>query len=530
MPYLPAVENRVLELSSSALRVHRFSRRSSTRLLALLATVLPITLPAAVTNYVWDGNAPTGGGNNRWTRAANWAADVAPPANTSSGLTNTDLTFAGSLKTTPLLDNNYFVRTVTFAPGAAAFTITPSSSQQIAIGGGGIVNNSTNRQTFLNSLVLSNSQTWNAAVGDLVIRGPVNLGANLLTIAGARNVAITNTIQGSGALLKQGSGTLILAGSSANTFSGGVTIQAGTVTVAKTNALGTGPLTVAGGVLNLDNFSQSFSSLSLLGGTINSAAGILSSSTAYQFQAGTVNSRLGGAGGVVKTTAGIVTLTAFNSYAGGTTIGGGKLVVNNLSGSGTGTGPVSVSNGGLLAGTGSISGRVTNALGGSISAGNEIGVLNLGSTVWFGGATNRWDLGNATGTAGTGWDLLNINGTLTLNATAGNQAVIDITSFTLGGIPGLAANFDPTQSYLWTIVQTTGGIFFQPGESELTVFDLLTGNYSNPVTGGTFGVGLSANGKNLNVSFTPVPEPNKLAFLGLSLCGMIYGRRLKRNW
>ena len=531
MPCLPAVDDRVLELSSSALRVHQFSRRKSRQLLALLTAVLPVAAPAAVTNFVWNGNAPLGFGSSRWSRSVNWGTNTPPPANNVSGLTNTDITFGGSLKTSPLLNNNYFVRTVTFAPGAAAFSLTPQAAQSLSLGAGGIVNNSANTQSFLSSLNVSNAQTWNAAAGGLSIRGQVNLGANTLTLAGANTIAITNNILGSGAVIKQGLGDLILAGTAANTFSGGFTIQNGVVTVAKADALGTGALTMAGGTLNLGNFSQSFSSLALLGGTINSPAGIISSSAPYQLQSGTINSRLGGAGSVLKTTPGVVTLSAPNSYTGGTFVSGGKLVVNNLSGSGTGSGNVSVSSGGLLTGTGSISGILTNAPGGSFSAGNEIGVLNLGATVWFGGATDRFDISNAAGSAGTGWDLLNINGTLTLMATSGSKALIDITSYTLSGTPGLAANFNPSQNYLWTIAQTTGGILFQSGQNVLSVFDLLTGNFVNPVTGGTFGIGLSPDGKNLNLTYTAnVPEPDKTVLVGFGLCIFVYARRFKQNW
>ncbi len=528
MPFLPAVEVPVLDASS--LRVHQFSRSKTVRLVTLLATAIPAIAPAAVTNYEWDGNAPSGGGNSRWSSSRNWAApNTAPSASTARGLTNTAIIFTGNFKLGNMLDNSYFIRSLTFSPTAGAFTIYPRSVEILRLGVGGIINNSTNTQTLLTGLSLSNSQTWLADAGNLSIRGVVNLGANTLTLAGAKNFAITNTIFGPGALIKQGSGTLFLAGTSANSFSGGLTIEAGTVTVAKANALGTGPLTLTGGTLNLGNFSLGVTSVALHGGVINSSLGGISSSAAYQLQAGTINTRLGGAGGLLKTTAGLVTLTTANNYTGGSQITGGKLVVNNATGSGTGTGNVSVSNGGLLAGTGSISGTVTNAPGGTISAGNEIGVLNLGNTIWFGGATNRWDIQDATGEAGVGWDLLNITGTLTLNASSNNFAFIDVVTFALGGSVGAMANFDPAQNYLWKIAQTTDGIIFQPGESELSVFDLLTGNFINPQTGGKFGMSLSADGKQLNLSYT-VPEPDRLALLGLGWCGFLYARRFKRNW
>lgn len=530
MPCLPTVDGRVVELSPAALSVHQLPRRRPLRLLSLLAMVVPVALPAAVTNYTWS---PSATGSSRLSRARNWSLNVAPPANTVSGLSNAAITFAGSLKPTPLLDQNFYLRSLTFAPGAAAFTLTPQSGQTLFLGVGGITNNSVNTQSILTSVTVSNSQAWQANAGNLYFGGAVNLANGNLTVAGSFNTTIQNSISGGGALLKSGTGNLILSGTTANTFSGGLVVNDGTVTVSKANALGAGPLTMNGGLLNLGAFNLSVSSVALLGGTINSSSGGISSSSGYTLQAGTVATILGGPGRLVKTNAGTVTLTAANTYSGGTQIRGGRLLVNNTTGSGTGAGPVLIGSGGMLSGTGTVGGFVTNAPGGSISAGNEIGVLNLGSTIWFGGATNRLDLANATGTAGTGWDLLNISGTLTLAATGSDKALIDVTSFTLGGIRGLAANFDATQNYLWTIVQTSGGILFQSGESAATVFDIITGNFSNPTTGGQFGVALSADGKSLNLTYNhviPIPEPSKVAMTMLGLCGLIYGRRLRRNW
>ena len=531
---LPAVE--VPALDASCLEVHQFTRRKTSSLLAMLAFVLPATVAsAAVTNYVWDGNAPLATGSSRWSRTSNWAAtNTAPPANYLGGLTNTDITFAGSLKMSPLMNNAYFIRTLNFASGAAVFSLSSAAGEILSIGAGGINNLSTNRQSIFSSLSVSNSQAWNAAAGNLAMLGVVNLGgANALTITGSFNTGISNVIQSTGSLIKQGAGTLTLAGASANLFSGGVTVQSGTLIAAKTNALGSGPLTLSGGTLDIGAFNQNVSSFSLLGGTLSATSGSLSSSSAFQIQAGNITSRLGGSGGLVKTTAGVATLTSPNTYTGGTWITGGTLLVNNATGSGTGTGNVSVSSGGLLAGTGSISGIVTNGLGGTISAGNQIGVLNLGSSIWLGGSTNRWDISNATGAAGTGWDLLNLSGSLTINATTNNKAYIDITSFTLGGLPGLASNFNPTNSYLWTILTASGGINFAPGGSEATVLELLAGNFTNPRSGGRFGIFVSTDGRNLNLTFTPfvpVPEPSAAAIAMLTICGVIYGRRLKRNW
>lgn len=60
----------------------------------------------------------------------------------------------------------------------------------------------------------------------------------------------TNDISGAGRLVKSGTGALELAGN--NTYSGGVTVEDGTLTAASKTALGTGSVMMSGGTLTLD--------------------------------------------------------------------------------------------------------------------------------------------------------------------------------------------------------------------------------------------------------------------------------------
>ena len=66
----------------------------------------------------------------------------------------------------------------------------------------------------------------------------------------------------------------------------------------------------------------------------------------------------GSGGSLIKIGNGTLVLSGENTYSGGSTIQGGKLLISNTTGSGTGSGPVQV-NAGQLGGSGVISGDVT---------------------------------------------------------------------------------------------------------------------------------------------------------------------------
>jgi autotransporter-associated beta strand protein len=92
---------------------------------------------------------------------------------------------------------------------------------------------------------------------------------------------------------------------------------------------------------------------------------------------------------ILKTGSGTWTITGASTFSGGTTISAGTLLVNNTSGSGTGSGAVAVNNGGTLAGTGIFSGSVTVNSGGTLAPGNALGTLTISNalTLMSGGTT-----------------------------------------------------------------------------------------------------------------------------------------------
>jgi autotransporter-associated beta strand protein len=93
-------------------------------------------------------------------------------------------------------------------------------------------------------------------------------------------------------------------------------------------------------------------------------------------------------GALTKTGPGTLRLTASNPYTAGTTITEGTLLVNNATGSGTGSGAVNV-NSGTLGGTGTISGLVAVNGDGVIAPGTAatIGSLTVNTPPGLGGTT-----------------------------------------------------------------------------------------------------------------------------------------------
>ena len=138
-------------------------------------------------------------------------------------------------------------------------------------------------------------------------------------------------------------------------------------------------------------------------------------------------------GGLIKRGAGALEVTNANTYIGETWVQAGSLYVNNISGSGTGTGKVTVFNGATLGGTGTVGGLVNVKSGGTLAPGNSPGIQNYNAGLTFDSGSNyNWEhnAGNALGTAGTNYDVANITGG-TLTVTSGANLNLLFASGTL---------------------------------------------------------------------------------------------------
>jgi len=158
----------------------------------------------------------------------------------------------------------------------------------------------------------------------------VRVGAGGGAISTAITATIASALTGPGGLEKTDNGTLVLSGN--NTYTGGTFIDGGTLSVAADANLGAaaGGVTLEGGTLdNTSVFSSARNvSLGAGGGQLKTDADL------------TLTGVIGGIGGLVKTGSGTLTLTADNTYSGGTEISQGTLQLGHGGTAGSITGDI----------------------------------------------------------------------------------------------------------------------------------------------------------------------------------------------
>jgi fibronectin-binding autotransporter adhesin len=176
-------------------------------------------------------------------------------------------------------------------------------------------------------------------------------------------VTMGNAISGVGALQSAmtASGHLILTGNSS--YTGKTTLASGTLTLGSATALGaTTSIELQGGTLRYG---------AGVGGDITAVPVVVSGDVVIDTNGNNVAyaNGISGAGGLIKSGAGRLTLNAASTYVGDTTVLIGSLRVANASGSATGSGSVLVSSGAELTGAGSIAGAVSVQANGNLAPG-----------------------------------------------------------------------------------------------------------------------------------------------------------------
>jgi autotransporter-associated beta strand protein len=327
-------------------------------------------------------------------------------------------------------------------------TIEVSSSVTTLTQSGVIVGTGVLNKTGTGSLSLNGVNTFSGGTtvkqGKVILGNDAGLGAGVITLNGGTNGAtfqfnnssgtLNNTLNvigtnnftlnvGSGTGNNSvsdmtGDGTLTLNNGTTFSFTGDMTAFSGTIAVGTvTNPrfypslgnpnpnIGTGS---SNAVFDLGNASVTLNNRNggitvyigaLIGGANTFLEGATSASNPTTYVIGGRNLDTTFAGkifevipartaSITKVGTGTLTLTGANTHTGATTIDGGILLVNNTSGSATGTNSVTVNSGGTLGGTGFIFGPVIVNSGGAIAPGTaSIGILTLRSNLTLNAGT-----------------------------------------------------------------------------------------------------------------------------------------------
>ena len=267
--------------------------------------------------------------------------------------------------------------------------------------------------------------------GGTITDSNTTAGTSTLSVNQAGNSTYAGVIQNGGTrslgLAKAGLGTLTLTGT--NTYTGGTTLSAGTLQTGSDAALSsTSPLTVNGGVLDLNGHSIAVGSLSGTSGTItdNSTAAGTGTFSVTQATAATYAGALQDGGtrklALAESGSALLTLTGFSTFTGSTSVNGGSLQL----GDGTitnavlpGTSAIALNGGSLTIATASSQtfDRPISGTGSLKTSGN--GTLTLTGANTYGGGTtvssgSTLQLGNAAA-LGQNPGALAIQGTLDLN-------------------------------------------------------------------------------------------------------------------
>lgn len=411
----------------------------------------------------------------------------------SGSTASTGLTVAASSGATGILvlgGNNSYTGTTTVSSG----TLQLGAAERIANGSNLVVDGGT-----------LNLNGFNETVSTITISSGIINGT-------------TNTLTGTSYALQGGTVNAILGGS------GAITVSSGTTALGSAGRLGSGKaLTVSSGQLTLAG-AESVATYQQTGGTLAGTGNTLTSSAAYDMQAGTVSANLGGGVALNKTTVGVVTLSGSNTYSGGTTISGGTLNVTNTSGSATGTGDLSIGASATLQGSGIIAPSAGNSI--TVNGTVTVGALNAPpasasiltltpesgtiTTTFETGSTLHFDLftnhpsGNNYATT-TAADLLRTGGNLTFQ-TGVNLRVNQSGTFTF-------ANGNQWRLLDWTTLLGNA----PTGNTSELILDL-------PALGDP-GLAWDVSALYTNGSISVVPEPSRTLFLALGLLTLTLRRR-----
>jgi autotransporter-associated beta strand protein len=283
-------------------------------------------------------------------------------------------------------------------------------------------------------------------------------GADESTVSGVTALAGSNILQNGAAALNNFSNAGTFTSNAPLTWDGGFNLGGGNVTVTST--------------LNSTAFQNDGQITLRSGGTLSNSGNDLAS---------TGGSRITISSGSTLQLNG----TNLNLHGG--------LLINQ----GTINGTTNVHFGALAKGTGSF-GTVNVFDGGTFSPGDSPGTASLAAASFNAGGRYLFEIRDAAGAAGIGFDFMDIAGALAIAAgsTPNSQFVIDLATLDAANQPGLAANFNPSLPYSFVLATAAGGITGFSAD----VFRVDTSDFENDFAGGSFNIVQS--GSDLLLNFT----------------------------
>ncbi|EDP9480975.1 fibronectin-binding autotransporter adhesin ShdA [Salmonella enterica subsp. enterica serovar Havana] len=300
--------------------------------------------------------------------------------------------------------------------------VTIAESATLALGQGTLDNNVTGGGQIIKSgsgdLIVTGDNTYSGGTiitgGTLTADHADSLGTGDIANSGVLKVGegeLENTLSGSGSLVKTGTGELTLSGD--NTYSGGTTITGGTLTADHADSLGSGDIDNSGvlqvgegelentlsgsgslvktgtGELTLSGDNTYSGGTTITGGTLRAdhadslGTGAIANSGVLKVGEGELENTLSGAGSLVKTGTGELTLSGDNTYSGGTTISDGTLIAASVNALGSGD----IDNSGVLqVGEGELKNTLSGA-GSLVKTGTGELTLSGDNNTYFGDTT-----------------------------------------------------------------------------------------------------------------------------------------------
>ncbi|MGC4014658.1 MAG: autotransporter-associated beta strand repeat-containing protein [Luteolibacter sp.] len=343
-----------------------------------------ITVDVGGKALVWKGVSggqwTIGGTNLRWTTGGSSETDAYFQGDTvtfdDTG-TTTNVTLTGVMLPNAVVVNN----------STKDYTLTESAGNYIA-GGTSLTKNGSGKLTLTGAnntysggtVVNGGTLALGTGGGAGTIRGPLTINSGA-TVSGVVQDSMGYNVGTQVTTLTINGGTFNNESASNQGYTTNVILNGGFIT-----STGTGPFNFNDGYGITSNANATTSVISspiLIRSTNNMPVAVASGTTASGIDLDITGVISGPTNALTKTGTGTLRLSGANTYANGTTLSAGKLVLTNTTGSATGTGAVTGAAGTTLTGNGSISSALTTA--GTIAPGNGgIGQLATGATALTG--------------------------------------------------------------------------------------------------------------------------------------------------